>query len=129
MNYSQPWVSSRNFSACSFLVVLFLPQELPQTLAPIRTLRTSSGEPTTHLGSSGQLTPFWYSVPRIPGASVSPKSLLCLLNSGRLPGSVWVHPAAAAGDRSSQGSKEAAATARLTSFVSLLSGMADLYLL
>ena len=72
------------------------------------------------------VNPFLYSVLRIPDASVSPKSLLCLLNSGRPPGSVWVHPAAAAGDRSSQGSKEAAARARLTSFVSLLSGISVL---
>lgn len=44
-----------------------------------------------HLRSSVQISLCWYSVLRTLDAPVSPKSLLCL-NSGRLPGFVWVPP-------------------------------------
>ena len=52
-------------------------------------------EPTTHLRSSVQISLCWYSVLRTLHAPVSPKSLLCLLNLGRLAGFVWVPPDAA----------------------------------
>lgn len=79
MNYSQLCVSSRNFSACSFLVVPSLPLVASSQIGTDQYLaEVSRGTLCTSLALSVQLSPLWYSA-----ALASPKSLLCL-NSGRL---------------------------------------------
>lgn len=84
MNYSQLCVSSRNFSACSFLVVLSLPLVASSQIGTDQySAEVSRGTLCTSLVLSVQLSPLWYTALRILAALASPKSLLCL-NSGRL---------------------------------------------